>query len=153
MIRDSDLKGFKIKEDIECLIVKIFADDMTIYLSEEDNLKDLQLLLNDWCATSGKFNTPKTKIVPVGDKEFRDRLNATRKMADLAMPIPDNIEITPDGEAMQLLGAFIGNQIMNLSIWAPMIEQIASNLKKWSKGHPTIDGRCLIIGMVVGGHT
>lgn len=35
MLRDSQLKGFKIEGKINCLISKLFADDMTVYLSAE----------------------------------------------------------------------------------------------------------------------
>lgn len=33
------------------------------------------------------------------------------------------------------------------------MEKIVTDLKRWDRSHPTINGRCLIIGMVVGGRT
>lgn len=37
------------------------------------------------------------------------------------------------------------------SIWTPTLEKVTKDLERWDKGHPTIDERRLIIGMVVGG--
>lgn len=57
MLRDSPLEGLRIGEEAEHLIVKLFADDTTVYLSEKDDLRDLQNILKTWCKASGGSST------------------------------------------------------------------------------------------------
>jgi hypothetical protein len=49
MLRDSSLKGLQIMGDTERLITTLFADDTTVFLSEDDDFEDLQTILNKWC--------------------------------------------------------------------------------------------------------
>ncbi|KNZ71277.1 hypothetical protein J132_00082, partial [Termitomyces sp. J132] len=77
----------------------------------------------------------------------------TRKQRGSNMIILEDIKIAGDGEAMHLLGAFIGNRVENTSVWTPTLEAITRELKRWGLGKPTMKGRCLIVNMVVGGHT
>ena len=46
MFRQSALVGFKIKREVERLVTTLFADDTTVYLSEQDSFDDLQLILH-----------------------------------------------------------------------------------------------------------
>lgn len=154
MIREANLKGMEIEGEAERLIVKLFADDTTVYLSEKDDINDLNEILDSWCkASGGRFNNHKTAIVPVGNEEFRRNLIKTRKASSHHTQILTDVRIAPDGETTCLLGSFIGNKTDQPSVWAPTIEKITRDLERWNKGHPTIDGRRLIIGMVVGGRT
>ena len=71
MLRNSTLKGFTIKGEIDRLITTLFADDTTVFLSEEDSFNDLQNILQKWCRASGaKFNVSKTVIIPAGPYEY-----------------------------------------------------------------------------------
>lgn len=153
MLWDSDLKGVTI-DDTKKLIAKLFADDTTVYMAEEDSIKNLQEILDKWCKASGrKFNTLKTTLVPFRNKIFQETLIRTRQQIPEATPIDTRVHIARDSEATRLLGAFIGNKVDCPSIWTPTIEKIKKDLDRWGRGHPTIDGKCLIIGMVVGGRT
>lgn len=61
MIRKSELKGFKCVGREYRVIVSLFADDTTVYLSEKDKYSDLDNILKLWCRASGaKFNISKT---------------------------------------------------------------------------------------------
>lgn len=154
MIRKSNLKGMEIKGETERLIIKLFADDTTIYLSEEDDINDLKDILEAWCKASGaRFNNHKTAVVPVGREPFRKSLIDTRKASQHHSPIPTEMKIVSDRETTRLLGSFIGNKTDQPSVWTPTLEKITRDLERWDKGHPTIDGRRLIIGMVIGGRT
>lgn len=141
MLRDSQLRGIKIGEEAEHLIVKLFADDTTVYLSEGDNLDDLKNILDNWCkASGGKFNVLKTAIIPVESKSFRNSLTTTRTVTGTLMQILEEIKIAKEGEPTRLLGSYIGNHIDNPSVWAPTLEKITQDLTRWNRGHPTIDG-------------
>ena len=48
-----DLEGFKIPGLKQKLIVSLYADDTTIYLSETDSYSSLQKILSKWCMASG----------------------------------------------------------------------------------------------------
>ncbi|KIY48914.1 hypothetical protein FISHEDRAFT_16943, partial [Fistulina hepatica ATCC 64428] len=72
MIRKSGLSGYEIPEAENKLIVKMFANDMTVYLSEKDDYNKLSHILAEWCAASrAKFNIEKTVIIPIGSPEYR----------------------------------------------------------------------------------
>jgi hypothetical protein len=43
--------------------------------------------------------------------------------------------------------------VNQLAVWTPTLEKIDYKLERWSRSHPTQDGKRLIIGMVVGGLT
>lgn len=152
IIRNLFLKGIDMDKDIERLIVTLFADDTTVYLRKEDSFHDLVPILRDWCKASGaKFNIPKTVIVLVGTDEHRNTLMTTRKSSPNNRLIPIDIKIAGEGEATQLLGAFHRNGIMHTSMWSPTVEAIVKDFKRWRKSNLTLEGKHLIISMVVDG--
>ena len=154
MLRKSHLKGMKIKGLRERTIASLFADDTTVYLSEEDSFSDLKDILDDWCKASGaKFNVQKTEIIPVGSQQYRLQLLNTRKMNEQQNEISESIHIAEEGTPTRVLGAFVGNGIEQVNIWAPIKEKIELGLNRWDKTHPTQDGRRLIVNMEVGGCT
>lgn len=154
MIRTSKIKGLRLGNHNEYVKETMFADDTTVYLSEDDSFSGLQKTLKKWCKVSGaNFNIPKTVAVPVGSKSFQERAISTRQLRQGSDLIPTSIRILGDGEATRLLGTFIGNEICKTSVWTPTIEKIAEDLERWKKARPTMEGKRLIIGMVVAGRT
>ena len=153
-LRHSGLSGLRTNDDVERIITTLFADDTTVYLAENDQFADLEVILRKWCEASGaSFNILKTVVIPVGTLEYRNRLHLTRKSNPSDQAIPENIRIARDGELTRLLGAFVGNDVDSVSVWTPTLEAIDKDLKRWSRGNPSIEGRRLIINMVVGGRT
>ncbi|KAF5367985.1 hypothetical protein D9758_004428 [Tetrapyrgos nigripes] len=152
MIRDSNLKGYDIPGTTEHLIVNLFADNTTTFLHAEDNFEELQRILDKWCLASGaKFNIAKTEIIPIGEKTYHVSVTQTRKTNEHAQPLPTNLHIAMEGEAVRILGAWYGNEIKAEQIWARNIEKVDSNLERWAKGSPSMEGRCHIIQMMIGG--
>ncbi|KAF5341067.1 hypothetical protein D9611_005971 [Ephemerocybe angulata] len=132
----------------------MFADDTTVFLSEEDDFHTLQSILERWCLASGaKFNVEKTEIVPIGNRQYRDELRATRGAANGRDGIPPEINIAREREPVRALGAFVGNGVEDVSVWTPTIEAVDAALKRWKKTSPTLEGKRLIINMEVGGRT
>ncbi len=75
ILRKSNLKGLEVPGSKERLIAKLFADDTTTFLQEEDDFEELVKILNDWCLASGaRFNVDKTQIIPIGSKDFRSNV-------------------------------------------------------------------------------
>jgi len=154
MLRESNLQGLLVTGAIERTIATLFADDTTVYLSENDHFADLQEILKKWCiASSAKFNVQKTEIIPVGSKPYRNHLVETRRISEDQVAIPPEIHIAKDGEPVRVLGAFVGNKVDQVNIWTPILEKCDKALANWEKTRPTQDGRRLIIGMVIGGYT
>jgi Reverse transcriptase (RNA-dependent DNA polymerase) len=71
LLRNSQLKGYEIPGSEEKLIANLFADDTTTFLSKDNNLEDLEIILNRWCrASTTKSNIQKTEIIPIGNENF-----------------------------------------------------------------------------------
>ena len=152
---DPNLQGYSIPGTEEKLIVSLFADDTSIYLSQHDKMDDIQDILDNWCQASGaKFNIDKTEIIPIGTLEHRNRVIASRKLNPQDQTtLNARIRIAEDGEATRSLGAWIGNKVNDITPWEPIIDKIHKNLTFWNKSHPTLRGRKTIIQMIVGGYT
>ena len=137
------------------LVIKLFADDTNLYLSKHDRLDVIQATLDKWCTASGaKFNIEKTEIIPVGSAAHRREVITTRKINQQdTTPLPINIHIAQDGEAVRMLGAWIGNNAEDQAPWEITVDKVKASLKKWSKIRPTLDGKSQIIQATVGGLT
>ncbi|KAJ3474750.1 hypothetical protein NLI96_g12277 [Meripilus lineatus] len=159
-LRSSGLTGYQIPGYAGRLITKLFADDTTVYLNKEDNINDLFPFLEKWCEASGaKFNTEKTEIIPIGTKTYREEILKNRSPGgrddawNREREIPASINIAKEGEPTRILGAWIGNNVNQDSIWNKTIEKVEKELTRWKKGSPTFQGKRHIIQMVVGGIT
>ncbi|KAI0654610.1 hypothetical protein C8Q70DRAFT_925301, partial [Cubamyces menziesii] len=152
--RSSTLRGFPIPGHHERLVAKLFADDTTVFLSEDDSYTDVEALTSTWCAGSrAKFNLHKTEVIPIGTPEFRARLTRTRQLTASSTPIPSSVHLVRDGEAIRLLGAWIGNHVDPQQSWQPIVDTVRVNLAKWARRRPTLYGKKLVIGMELGGRT
>ncbi|KAF9472508.1 hypothetical protein BDN70DRAFT_818558, partial [Pholiota conissans] len=154
MLRQSPLLGFKTPSMPERIVVTMFADDTTVYLTMGDDIQILTVILDNWCAASGaKFNIEKTEFVPIGPEPYRLQLIQTRKLCINAAELPAYINIAGEGEAKHFLGAWIGNGTNQEGIWSTTVEKIQSRLLQWEKTMPTIEGRRIIIQWIIGGMT
>ncbi|KAJ3873072.1 hypothetical protein F5051DRAFT_338259, partial [Lentinula edodes] len=151
----SNLRGIEIPRKLERLIATFFANDTTIYLSSEDDFGDLTKILDEWCLASGaKFNISKTEIMPIGTKDHQESVRLTRLLnGETGTKIPEHVWIAQEGEAICTLGALIGNGICQIQPWTKVLEKIDTSLNQWNQSHPTLEGRRLIIQMVIGGMT
>ncbi|KAJ3963515.1 hypothetical protein EV361DRAFT_779456, partial [Lentinula raphanica] len=101
-----------------------------------------------------KFNISKTEVIPIGSPEYRDMLRQKRFLnGEDGTGIPEHIKIAREGEAIRSLGALIGNNINQTLPWSRVLEKIDRSLERWEKSRPTMEGRRLIITMIVGGMT
>ena len=139
----------------EKLIVNLFADDTTVYLSNHGSFDTLEDILTSWCEVSGaKFNIEKTEIIPIGTEAHRERISTTRKIhPEDAQPLDEKIHVAADGESVRSLGAWIGNKVDDLTPWEIVLDKIIRRLTTWAKSNSTLYGKRLIIQAIVGGHT
>jgi len=80
LLRNSqNLRGYNIPGVAQKIIVSLYANDTTIYLSKTDSYAELLKILTKWCTASGtKFNIEKTEVIPTGTKPHRQRVITTR---------------------------------------------------------------------------
>ncbi|KAJ7703629.1 hypothetical protein B0H17DRAFT_892716, partial [Mycena rosella] len=125
-------------------VVQLFADDTTAYLHKDDSFDDLKVILGKWCLAPGaRFNVTKTEII-------RKRLIETRKLNHRDRPIPDEIHIVKEDEAIRILGSFIGNRVDVFRVWTLVLEKIDSDYARWANLNPTLIMRKNIDQIVAG---
>jgi hypothetical protein len=120
MIRASELKGFKFHGLEYRVIVSLFADDTTAYLSEKDKYSDLDAILCIWCTASGaKFNISKTRMIPIGTVAYRKHVVETRKISPEQPELPAHVNIAKDGSATICLDVFLCiSELQNALGWS-----------------------------------
>ena len=152
--RSENVTGIQIPGTRKFLKVKLFADDTTVFLSGEDSIEDLQLILSGWCRVSGaKFNIEKTEIIPLGDATQRSSIITSRRLGESSRGLPENIHIAKDGELVRILGAWLGNNIDQEMTWTLILENVCKRLKQWGAARHSLEGRRLIVQMQVAGVT
>ncbi len=161
MIRASEIKGFNIPRYREALKAVLFADDTTVYLSNEDDFATLQGILDTWCsAAKARFNISKTEIIPLGAPDFRRTMADTYRTTGSWENYPRGVHVAQEGEAVRILGAFFGNGVDQVDIWSLVLTKIVAMRKplmhaiaRWRNGHATLQGKKYVIQMIIGGMT
>jgi hypothetical protein len=156
MIRkDENIRGMTIHGIRDPIKITLFADDTNLFLSHNDRLDDVWGILREWCQASGaKFNTEKTEIIPIGSPDHRQTIVETRRIhQDDNNPLEATIKIAKDGDAVRILGAWIGNRTDDATPWEPTLDKMQKKLEIWGKTHPTLRGRKIVVQAIVGGHT
>ncbi|EJD51464.1 hypothetical protein AURDEDRAFT_31365, partial [Auricularia subglabra TFB-10046 SS5] len=155
MLRESEeLNGLTLPGMKEKLIATLFADDTTVYLSEDDDYAKLREILDIWCIAAGaKFNVAKTECIPFGTPEFRTRFREQRRASGSHTQIPDSVRIADDGETTRILGVWAGNDANDCDTWEKVFKKVSDQLVNWDRKHPSIEGRRRLIQAYIGGGT
>jgi len=147
-IRKSPLKGLRINEDLKRVLVKVYADDTTIFLGPDDNPEELQRCLDTFClASTARFNASKTEIIPMGSINTRAELTRSREFN--GWKFEDGIHIAQEGEAVRILGSWQGNGVNIQPKWNEMIEKQLKTMKRWNIFYPSATGRVMIAKSLV----
>jgi hypothetical protein len=81
LCNNDNIEGLTIPGLDETILVNLFADDTSLYLSKNDHFDYIERVLKDWCEASGaKFNIEKMEIIPIGTEDHRATVAATRKL-------------------------------------------------------------------------
>ena len=152
---DPNIKGIVIPGIKNVIKITLFVDDTNLFLSKDDQLDHVQQILDRWCKASGaRFNIEKTEIIPIGKKSHRKSVVDTRKVNPQDNePLPPNIRIARDGEAVRILGSWIGNETNNQTPWEPILDIIKTKLNLWERAHLMPNGKCIITQAIMEGHT
>jgi hypothetical protein len=138
LIRASGLKGVRVPGTNQDLVVSLFADDTSVYLSSKDSLSVLWEILHLWCAAStAKFNQKKTVVLPFGSARYRAKVLRERRIntEERIGEIPTTIRIIPDGQTCRMLGAWIGNITPYITPWPAQVEKSQAALKDGELQH------------------
>ncbi|KAI0312819.1 hypothetical protein OF83DRAFT_1165835 [Amylostereum chailletii] len=155
MLRASDLQGFDIPKYRERILTTLFADDTTVFLCASDSYPTLVAILDKWCLASwARFNKHKTEMIPIGSPAYRATLFQTRCLNPNDPAIPASVNIAINGEAIRILGAFIGNNANTAAPWAAVSAKVQQKLDQWGRSHPSLlRGKPLVVQMIIGGCT
>jgi len=150
---DPNIKGFTIPGIENTIKIMLFADDTNLFLNKEDCLDYVQQVLDRWCKVSGaQFNIEKTEIIPIGKESHRKSIIDTRKINPQDdSPLPPNIRIAHNGEAVRILEAWIGNKTNDQTPWE--LDVIKKKLNLWERAHLTLNRKHIIIQATIGGYT
>jgi len=147
-IRSSPLEGFRINDNLTRVLVKVYADDTTIFLGPQDNPADLQKCLDLFCeASTARFNDTKTEVIPMGLKNLRDELIQNREYN--GWKIEEAVHIARKGEAIRILGSWQGNGIDIQDKWNDILERQMKTMKRWNCLYPSVNGRVMIAKTLV----
>jgi len=152
---DPNIKGIEIPGIENVIKITLFVDNTNLFLSKDNQLDHIQQILDKWCKASGaRFNIEKTEIIPVGKKSHRRSIHVTRKINPQDNePLPPNIRIACNGEAVRILGLWIGNETNDQTPWELILDVIKTKLNLWERAHLTLNGKCIVIQAIMGGHT
>ncbi|EKM74423.1 hypothetical protein AGABI1DRAFT_15624, partial [Agaricus bisporus var. burnettii JB137-S8] len=150
-LRQSNLKGFKIKGLVDQFLASLFANNTLVYLKEDDNLDLLRQIIQDFCQVStAKFNLSKTEYLPIGSKEYRKRVIVTRKINDNpGGKIEDNVNIIKEGESLRILGAWVGNGNNQNTQWETILKKQKQIMTAWQSMNLSFRGKELILKALV----
>lgn len=127
--RAENLKGIQVPTRREHLKIKLFADNTTVFLSEGDEIRNLQRILAQWCAVSGaKFNIEKMEIIPLGTAAQRHEIITGRRLHEDDEILPNTVHVAKDGEPVRILGAWLGNGVDQATTWASIVEDCSRRL-------------------------
>jgi hypothetical protein len=96
-----------------------------------------------------EFNVSETEIIPYGTEIYCKELLATRKLNHLDEPI----HIAKEGEAVRILGGYVGNGIDTFEVWTLVLDKIDSDYECWANINPTMNMRKNINQIVAGSRT
>jgi hypothetical protein len=136
-----------------CLVCKLFADDTQLYLSKNDKFSDVLRITNTWCtASTARFNEGKTEVLPVGSEHHRAAVARTRSLQGTRDPtntLPQGVRIVGNGEALRVLGGWVGHNVDTAAIWETAVTKMEEAAMKWSRRNLTMIGRKLIVNFAV----
>jgi hypothetical protein len=155
MLQQSEkVQGYSIPGMASKIVLSLFADDTTVYLSKKDKYRDLKEILDLWCSVSGAmFNIDKTEVIPIGSEKHRAEVVENQTLNTNDTRFNEGTRIARDGEAVQSLGLWIGNRTNGSAPWETILEKVSTDLERWNQKHPTWLGKRHVVQWIVGGRT
>lgn len=133
-IRNSPISGILLPtqtEENSHLKVKQLADDTTLFLKNNEDMKEAARILNSFAKFSGlKLNTNKTKIMKIG------------------VPLQERIVDFEEVNKIKILGIYFKNKEKCKNIkenWVNRVKRIENLIKTWGRRDLSIHGKIIIV--------
>ena len=122
--------------------VMLYADDVNLFLGEEDSIQEVSKCLEKASYTIGlKFNMDKTDVKLVGPHAFKERCYRNQDMAGSTLP---SVCILPPADPLCVLGVWIGRQDHALHRWTQIDSHIKKIISQWQVIGASVRNRSLL---------
>ena len=122
--------------------VALYADDINLFLLEDDSVPDLVSCLDVTSLVVGsKFNMEKTDVKLVGTDGFVSRCHETQRMGPSTLP---GAYILPPGDSLRILGIWVGDTSLALPCWKQIEMHISKLIRQWMAIGASVQNRCIL---------
>ncbi|KAH9851487.1 hypothetical protein C2E23DRAFT_689008, partial [Lenzites betulinus] len=66
---------------------------------------------------------------------------------------PDSAKLAEDGDAVRILGAYLGNGVEEADVWTTRLAKVDTAMARWKRSHATMGGKKHVAQMIVGSMT
>ncbi|KIO15339.1 hypothetical protein M407DRAFT_40823, partial [Tulasnella calospora MUT 4182] len=95
----------------------------------------------------------KTEVLPLGPISHRRGVVESRDLSGQpTVPenkLEDGVKIQSDGEAMRILGGWVGNKVDAETLWTPILQRMNKAASSWSKTGITFKGRKIVASTLI----
>jgi len=122
--------------------VALYADNINLFLSENDSIPGLASCLEDTSlAVGSKFNMEKTDVKPVGTEGFVRRCHEEQRMGHSTLP---GAYVLPPEDPLRILGIWIGDTSLALPRWKQIEHHISKLIRQWTAIGASVQNRCIL---------
>jgi len=120
----------------------LYADDVNLFLGEQDSVQDVSMCLAEVSfAIGSKFNMDKTDVKPVGPHEFQVACYSNQDMAGSTIP---GACILPPTDPLRILGVWIGSWDNAQHRWSQIDDHIKKIIHQWRAIGANVRNRSLL---------
>jgi len=122
--------------------VALYADDINLFLSEDDSIPGLASCLEDMSLAIGsRFNLDKTDVKPVGTEGFVRRCHDEQRMGPSTLP---RAYILPPEDPLHILGVWVGDTSLALPRWRQIERHVSKLIRQWTAIGASVQNRCIL---------
>jgi len=122
--------------------VALYADDINLFLSEDDSIPGLASCLEETSLAIGsRFNMDKTDVKPVGTEGFVRRCHEEQSMGPSTLP---GAYILPPEDPLRILGVWIGDTSLALPRWKQVERHVSKLIWQWTAIGASVQNRCVL---------
>ena len=122
--------------------VALYADDINLFLSEDDSIPGLASCLEvTSLAVGSKFNLEKTDVKPVGTEGFVRKCHEEQRMGPSTLP---GAYILLPGDPLRILGVWISDTSLALPHWKQIEHHISKLIRQWTAIGVSVQNRCVL---------
>jgi len=114
---------------LEPVRVMLYADDINLFLGQEDSIQEVSDCLTSVSRTIGsKFNMEKTDVKPVGPHDFQLACYTQQDMGGQSIP---GAHILPPADPLCILGVWVGSWDFTSDRWSQIDTHVKKIISQW----------------------